>query len=137
MIDEHLNCHCLGCQVVERKMKGEDFRYPRNAYGLVFEVAAYSFLKKRKEDPKADLLHVTCRYFIDSAIEYGRNSFGSLAAVLFDVLEVRTAADMGRIVESLKRLEVLSASGKDEDTFEQYDVDFVKEFSQPEPKGVP
>lgn len=134
-IDAHLDCDCIVCKIKDLRGQGMRVPYHPNAYGLVYEAVIQSCYKKHKEDPAAK--NVSARYVIDATIDYGRRTFGGMAAITFDLLGVHTAKDMGAIVEGLKSIKAVVSHAAEEDTFEEYDVDFVKEFGIPEPKGIP
>lgn len=103
----------------------EDSRYKAGAY--IFVRMALDFATKQIAD-KPIPKHVSTKDLLKAVVLFARETFGPMAAVLFDEWNLKNSQDVGNVVFNMIRVGALVQSENDrlEDFADVYD--FKKEF---------
>lgn len=132
-------CPCTACTLsAYRRKTNTVLPYHVNAYRFVLEVVLHCFEKVARRGVHSSDIKASAKTILDAHISYSRQKFGSLARMTFDVLGIRTSKDVARIMQDLVDATLLDSNPSEEDDrFDRYDIDFLKELSLPEEKGIP
>lgn len=134
--DRCYECHLR--TVFKKHKKRMSFR--TDSY-ILFVQALEGVFRMKNGKPRlepGDRAIVTCREMLDYAVAMGRDTMGSLASVVFDVLELRHASDFDRICDEMISVGLLPPHKDNEpERFSDYNMDLLQILREPVVNVVP